>query len=210
MQIGFIRVEAVKAGPGFAKHYIRSINFVGKADTVCFLDPNDYLVLAYALLLEPVNFTKPGEVKEVIVPLVLVETLSVEVALILGLPPSQPMAYLASPLAEALSRPVLIGLGTSSVTAVLQEPVNLRSYIESAQMIIGLLAGRTRGCNPNDLTTNRVVDENRIHYIRVNLTTGDYEMIYIDGSTSRTVKGRARAFMNTNLFDLGDLSWEER
>ena len=77
-------------------------------------------------------------------------------------------------------------------------------------MIIGLLAGRTRGCNPNDLTTNRVVDENRIHYIRVNLTTGDYEMIYIDGSTSRTVKGRARAFMNTNLFDLGDLSWEER
>ena len=206
MQTGFVRVEAVQAGVGYVKLYVRSINFVGKVDTVYFLDPNDYSVLAYAILPEPVNFTK-GEVKEIVVPLILVKAVSAKAPLVLGLEANQPAAYFA--IADVLSKPVLIGLGTYgvggiSVTAISEEPINMKQYIASAQSkaVIGLLAGRTRA--------GRAMDKNYIHYIRLNLVTGEYEMIYIAGTTVKTASGRAKVFTETNRLDLSRLSWKKR
>jgi len=76
----------------------------------------------------------------------------------------------------------------------------------SASTWLGLLAARDVSCDIGDLD----VDPARIHWVYVNLVTGEYRMRYLDGSTSRDASGRARLLYDTNVLNLSAMSWDER
>ena len=187
---GFIKVEAVGPGIGYVKLYIRSVDFEGKIDVVYFLDPGDYTVLAFTRLIQPVELSA-GELVEVTIPLILAEYFQ--------------------PLKDALSRPVLVGVGVYSssgiaILAVSRETVNLAPYLrEAIRALIGFIAERDYGGGRLD------INPEKIHYVKINLITGEYEFIYIDGPNDvRRATGYAKVFKDINVLDLRKLSWEER
>jgi len=206
---GFIKVEAVKAGIGYVKLYIRSIDFEGKVDAVYFLDPRGHTLLAFARLLQSVEIST-GKLVEIVVPLILVEYLSANALQALGIGVSD-FLQLQS-VQEILGKPILVGVGSYgsnriSVQAVSTEPVNLAPYLRKAvRALIGFLAERDwEEGGPLD------INPNKIHYIRVNLVTGEYELIFINGPNDvRRASGRAKVLKNTNVLDLRKLSPEER
>jgi len=204
---GFIRVEAVKPGIGYVKLYIRSIDFEGRVDAVYFLDPYDYTLLAFATLPQPVEVST-GELVEVTVPLTLIEYLSASAAQALGVRVGG-LLHL-QPILEVLGKPVLIGVGSYSsnriaILAISTEPINLAHHLRKAtRALIGLLADRYgRGDQLR-------IDPDKIHYARINLVTGEYDFIYIDGRDVRRTSGRARVLKDTNVLDLRKLNWNER
>ena len=204
---GFIKVESVKAGIGYIKLYVRSIDFDGKVDVVYFLDPHDYRLLALARLPQPVEVCI-GKLVEITIPFHLIEYLSADAMQILGVR-VEGFLYL-QPLEEVFGKPVLVGVGSYSlngvaVLAVSTKPISLTEYLRKAiKAFVGFLAERDFGGRALDMNPNR------IHYVRINLVTGEYELIYIDGDDVKTASGRAKVLKDTNVIDLSKLNREER
>ena len=200
LTVGFIKIEAVRPGVGYVKLYVRSIDFDGEIDIVYFLNPRDHTVLASAELPQPIKFSV-GKLVEITVPLTLVKHASTDVA--------QTLWVKMHSLQEVLGRLVVVGVGAHSSNGIailaVSTPINLAPYLRKAvKAMIGFLAER-------DFRGGRLdVNPERIHYVKINLITGEYEFIYIDGLTIRTANGRAKVFKDTNVLDLRKLNWSER
>jgi hypothetical protein len=84
-------------------------------------------------------------------------------------------------------------------------PVDL-SAAAPASMMIGLVAGHCCSCSVGD----RSLSTSDLHWVYVNLATGEYRVRYLSGSTVREARGYARVLLNASTLDLSKLSWSER
>jgi len=197
---GFIKIEAVRLGIGYVKLYVRSIDFEGKIDMIYFLNPSDYTVLASAKLPQPIEFSA-GKLVEITISLALVGYVSVD--------STQTIWVEIHGLQKVLDRSVLVGIGVYSPNGIailaVSTPINLAFYTRKAvKALIGFMAERDFGGESLD------INPESIHYVKINLITGEYEFIYINDSTVRKASGYVKVFKDTNVLDLGKLDWNER
>ena len=100
---------------------------------------------------------------------------------------------------------VYVPLGGGNLPELLSELLKeIALKAAASRAFVGFLAERDYGGRALDMNPNR------IHYVRINLVTGEYELIYIDGDDVKTASGRAKVLKDTNVIDLSKLSWEER
>ncbi len=181
---GYIRIQGIKPGIGFIDIYVwSSVNTT--IDTIYIHRCGSTNPIAV------VHLPRPIAIRSYTSNLVHVPLIGLGVD-ITTLPPE-----------------VCISLGTANeMTLVSQTPIDLGTYLALAaeKSTIGFVAGRDYSCSVGD----RRISVDHIHWVYVNLVTGEYRFKYIEGSESVESKGRATFVYGSNVLDLRSTDWDKR
>ncbi|WP_167827821.1 hypothetical protein [Pyrolobus fumarii] len=173
-------VEAVKVGAGYLELYVRGLQGEHKIDVIYVY--NEHGDLLAAIGVNPPIKLEPGEVKRIVIPLVMLHG----------------ELFQTSKIRIVLATSSGVGIATGVVDAVTLRKVK--------PIVIGLVAGRAGECTIGNLWT----DSNYIHWVYVDLIKGEYKLRYIDGSYTVDAQGRATILVNVSVLDLSRLFWTER
>ncbi len=192
---GGVIVEAVGAGLGYIKLYVRSVGVDARIDVVYFYDGLGDLIAAYRLP-EPVEL-HPGRLAVINVSLIYLNAHLLE-------------GPVGESIVERLASARFVGLGVAGSSLVLRARLPAHSFLVSlkraSQVEIGILVDPSLSySDPREV----VLNPPSYRYIVFNPVLGYWVMYYWSGGSLERVEG-GLTLLEKPVLNLSAMTWEER